>query len=339
MANFANSVLPAAIAMAKESFQQIENRDQEYGAIRAFRNAPPLELRRIERLSSERQRPASFRLMLNEPRQGDNALTCNPVGSSGDSVNTPLVWKTYTNELTISTKRQNENLYTTQEMTAKDLENLWRGTFGEMEQDALAYLEANRSQNDISKFDSTWVGATDYYNSIGLANKDMVRSIIRSEMRKARYTGMLNMVHTAPYDQFFLNTQIQGAGNARNYADQDGLFTSFYTNEDIDVTGTYGGLYVFQIGAIVMLTWLDPIFRDGGQNGGDKLWQSVRDPKFGMDWGVYRKFDCADTTTVGGGAQDLAESVQFSLDVAFVHAPVSSPANETPIHKYALATT
>jgi len=336
MANFSNSVLAAAIAKATSQFQAIENRDQEYGAIKMFRqNSDMFPV--IPRLGTLKQRPSSFRLNLDAPRSGDNALTCDPVGTRGDSVDTSLVWKTYTNELTIPYKSETENLYTVEEQAAIDVRNMWKGTINEIETDAVTYLNTNRSQNDISGVNSTWNGATDYYNSIAVAKADRVRSIIRDEMRKAKYTGQLQLLHSMNYDELFQNTQIQGSGNSRNYADQDRLFNYFYTNEDIDIASTYGGLFVVPLGGIAMLMWIDPLYRKN-KMAGDKEWFTINDPIFGMEFGAYRKMDCADSTAVGGAAQDLVESLQINVDIAFTHAPVSSPANETPVHKYALAT-
>ena len=336
MANFANSVLTNAILKVNKGFQEVENRTQEYGALQAFRSNP-YELERIARLATERQKPYSFRMNTFSPKTGTNALTCNPTAAVGDSADTPLSWNTATGEIVISNKRQTENQYTTDEQAEIDLRDMWYGIYNQLETAALTYLNANRSQADISQGLSIWNGATDYYNSVAIANKDRLRSIIRSEMRKAKYNMKLNLIHTSPYDEFFLNTQIQGSGNARNYADQDMNFNYFYTNGDIELANTYGGMFVVPVNGIAMIVWIDPIYRQG-QMSGDKEWGVLRDPLFGMDFGYFKKDDCADSSAIGGAAQDLVTSMQVHVNYAFAHAPVTSPANETPIHKYALAT-
>jgi hypothetical protein len=336
MANFANSVLPTAIVEAQRLFKQLEDRESNYGAVKAFRNNTQ-EFSRINRLATERQKPGSFRMSSFAPASGSGALTCSPTATSGDSVDTSLTWQLVTGEMVISNKRATENLMTVEEQAVVDMKNMWSGIYQDLEEAAMSYLNTNRSQNDISQGSSTWNGSTDFYNSIALAKKDNIRSIIRSEMRKAKYDSRLNIVYSAPYDEFFENTEIQGSGNSRNFNDQDKNFDYNYTNEDITLASTYGGMFVIPIGGIAMLTWIAPIYREG-KMAGDKEWGRVTDPVFGLEMGYYRKDDCADSTLVGGGPQDLVESVQFHVNVAFTHAPVTSPTNETVIHKYALAT-
>lgn len=336
MANFSNSVLAAAIVKAQQGFQKLENRDSEYGGMKAFlSNTQDFDI--IQRLATARQRPSSYRMNTFTKSTGLGSLTCSPTATAGDSADTSLTWQTITGEMQISHKRQSENLYTTEEQAVIDLKNMWGGVAQNLEEAAMSYLNTNRSQNDISEGLSTWNGATDYYNSIALANKDRMRTIIRSEMRKAKYTDKLNIVHTAPYDEFFENTEIQGAGNARNYQDQDKKFNYFYTNEDITLASTYGGMFVVPMNGVAMLMWIDNLYREGASTG-SKEWGNIVDPIFGLPFGFLVDKDCADTTAINGAKQDLAESMQVHIEVAFTHAAVTSPANETPIHKYALAT-
>ncbi len=336
MANFNNSVLPGAIRQVKKEFQAIEDRMQEYGGIRAFLNSSN-SFPEIARLGSSFQKPASWEFRQNTPSTGADALSCNPVGVSGDTQDTALVWQTVTGEMTISDKRASENRLSVEQMAATDLRNMWTGIYNNLETKAIAHLNSNRSQNSIALAGmSTWQAAADFYNLVILDNEDRLRSFMNSEMRKAKYTGLKDVIMSAPYDEQFLHTEIQGKGNAENVSDQDRYFKYHYTNADIEVSSTKGGIFVVPVGGIAMLVWIDDMYKKK-RDAGDKLWSSTKDPMFGIEFGTYRKVDCGDTTLIGGAEQDFVESLQVSMQVAFTNATTTTPANETPIHKYAVA--
>jgi len=336
MANFSNSILTAAIYQASLDFQGVENRDSEFGGVKAFLSNKS-EMQRVARLATASQKPSSFRMNTFAPSPGLGALTCNPTSASGDSADTALTWGLVTGEVQIASARSGENQYTTEEQLVIDLKNMWSGIADELEVAAMAYLNTNRSQADINQGESTWNGSTAYYNSIALANKDYIRGIINSEMRAAKYNQRKSLIHTAPYDNFFDNTDLQGGGNARNLQDQDRRFDYFYTNEASAVASTYGGIFVVPMGGIQMLTWVRPTYRTNKPTGSEE-WGMQVDPLLGLNFGMFKSIGCADTTAVGGDKQDRSENVQFHLNYAFTHAPITSPSGETPIHKYALAT-
>ncbi|MCP4665179.1 MAG: hypothetical protein GY849_02340 [Deltaproteobacteria bacterium] len=335
--NFSDTILTSSIWQASRDFEDLNQRLQEYGAVKLMldnqRNFPL-----IQRLAKNGQKPTSIKLNDFNPTTAGTSISCSPTATSGDSTDTALVWQTISNSVTISQKRATNNLYTVQEMADIDFKNAITGMHDALETAIVNFINTNRSGYSIAQAGlSTWVSAgSANYNSIALERKDHIRSSIESEMKNQKYRGIKNLLISAPYDEFLTHTAIQGSSNAENFEDQLRGFKTYYTQENSTVASTYGGIFAIPVGGIMMFIHVDPSYNGISTNAG--VWKRTKDPRFGFDLGMLTKNDCADTTAIGGGPQDNVSVTEFHFEVAFAIPSVSSPALETVIHKYALAT-
>ena len=339
MANFTNSILTSAIWEASKEFQSLEERTQNYGAIKLMQNNNS-SFPEVARLASSGQKPLSIRLDNFTPTTAGTSISCSPTSVGGDSTDTALSWNTISNVVTVSQKRQNENSKTVEQQTKIDFKRAISGMHDALETAIINFINTNRSGYSIAVSGlSTWTsGGAANYNSIALARIDRIRSSIKSEMTAAKYKGNINLLMSTPYDEYFGHTNIQGIANATNMQDQMPGFSQFITNQISTVSSTSGGIYAIPMGGVVMFIHVDPQYLQKKSN--KKVdFSSIKDPLFGFDIGMATFGDCADTTAINGGVQDIVDITEFHFEYAFATPALSSPSLETAIHKYALAST
>ena len=335
MANYANSVLLAAIGKVAPKFQAKEFRRQFYGAHELFLKDVDYSVPNLAEIRASTLRTTTAKYLTKSSPTVGTTRACSPSGTVGDSGTVDLTWTPYVASITVSEKRHGNNYYSKVDALAAELEGVFQALHDDIETDMIANLETNKTGvNNGSAFMGTWDSVNDIYE-IAQASKTNYYNYIKTIMRENKYRGELYAVQNVAAMAVMDEQVAQGSGNSTNLQyNYTGL--QFLESTALTVTSDYHILsYVAEPSSVGVLDWIEPLNRRG-QIAGEKEWTTMQDPfGFGWTWQVFYTRACADTSGSAGATQDLTETWEISIDLALVKAPLST-ANETPIYKFGL---
>ena len=126
----------------------------------------------------------------------------------------------------------------------------------------------------------------------------------------------------------------QGSGNDENLSYQQAMgFDTMYSNNITPATYYETTNYIVPTGGVALVTWNDPLNREGKVVGAES-WSTYESMVFpGIKFDVFAKEGCADTTSLGGGLQDSVINYEFILNYSINKQPLTTG---TPIFKYAI---
>jgi len=336
---YKDSVLLAAVGLMDKKFNSKELRKPVYGATSAFVNKRNLLIPGHKDIWKAEAQTLTAKYLERDAVAIGTARSCSPTAYYGDSGTLDLSWTTYSHTAKTSVKVFENNYYSAVEQFQNDIYNRFMDLYAEIEDDAVAFLEANRTGLQGARTLNTWDGAGDVM-STALADRDNYLNFIKTEMYAQRYRNTLMDIHSINMMSMYRQQFAQGASNDENLTFQYPGFEHYDSFEVENGTGSvFGTSYIVEEGGIALLDWIPAINRRGNESKKGEVWTTMKDP-FGypFTWSVYIVDGCADTTFGSGtdpkgGTQDFTRTYEFSLDLSFNAAPLTV-ANEGVIHKY-----
>lgn len=338
-ANYSPSALAKAQAKLFAMFQASELRAIDPVTYKAFRSNAEIMIpsHKVLRTRDDRTLEAYYKVRtLRALGTGRNYNSSGVTGNSG--VLTPS-FITYNDKFSISMKQGDNNVFAYDEMLANEIENVLKNFSTGNETNATNFLFNNRSQVNVAVSEGAFNGVTFAYEIIDANNGQRAMQITSSAMNENLYGGMPLVIFcdTISFNKFkFLSKQ--GNENAVNTSFQfegSTFVNSLYlTAKAITLGYTKGFWCAVPESTIGVLDWIPKQNREG-KNLPPYTYASFANPLDGLDYAVYSYYLAQDSTAVGGYTQDILTQYEFSLDLAFENAPLST-ANETTIQAFAL---
>lgn len=338
---YKDSVLLAAVGTMDKMFNSKELRKPKYGALDAFLTKRNLLIPGVEQIRKAEQQTTTAKYLLRNARSVSNSRSCSPTADYGDSSSLDLSWTTYSQTVKTSVKVFENNYFDKIVAFQNDIYNAFMDLYSEIESDAVAYLEANKTTLQGNRTLNTWDGTLDVMQ-VAHADRDNYLNYIKTEMIADNYRNNLLDVHTVNMLALYAQQYAQGPANDENLTFQFPGFTHFMSQQITDNTGSvFGTSYIIEEGGIAVLDWIPAINRRGEESRKGEVWTTMRDP-FGypFTWAVYIVDGCTDTTYSSGtdprgATQDYVRTYEFSIDLSFNRAPLSTSGQEV-INKYEL---
>lgn len=268
-----------------------------------------------------------------------NEKTCNPDGDVGGSDSLNVTWVELVKTIKIREKQFAGNEITLIRALANYMYQLEVDMFmgsNSLNSAMLAYLEANRTQvNALSAggAKNVWEGTPDFH--VAVANGDLNRfyNYLLSDMAMNNYNAPFFDIHNTGWLSEVAHYAEQGTANSVNTAYQFDGVTRLPSNLIVPGGYDFSTHYIVPEGGVAVLFDNERLNREGRVSNNSGIWttqQSMLVPDVTFD--VFIKEACADTTTYGGGKQDLVRDIEFTTNYALLKQPVAT--NETPIFKY-----
>lgn len=339
MANYTSSVLVDAIGILQERFAAKEFRRPLYGAHQLFLKDRDYSIPNLEEIRLSENRTTTTKYLTRVTPDVGSSRTCSPTASYGDSGTLDLSWNTYSSTAQISDKMHRNNYFAPEKALAAQLEGCFREIHDDIEAALVAYLELYKS--GVNGGDD-WMGSFDSTNDIyEIANSNINNyyEYMTTVMKENKYYGPYMAVQNVSAQALIDYQRAQGSANSTNllynYGDLEFLAShSVTTSSDYKVIS-----YVAEPSTVAMLDWIPGINRSGDQTGAGEKW-TFMDDLFGfpIQFAVFEKTSCGDTSDYGGATQDKLHLWEVSVDVALARAPIST-ASEEAIFKFGLTTT
>lgn len=340
---YKDSVLLAAVGLMDKKFNSKELRKPVYGATQAFLNKRGLLIPGHKDIWKAEAQTLTAKYLERDAQAISNTRTCTPSAVLGDSGTLDLSWTTYSHTASTYVKVFDNNYYSAVQQLQNDIYNRFMDLYAEIEDDAVAFLEANRTGVQGLRTLNTWDGAADVMQT-ALADRDNYLNYIKTELYAQRYRNTLMDIHSVNLMSMYRQQFGQGASNDENLKFQFPGFEHYDSYEVTNGTGNvFGTSYIVEEGGIALLDWIPPLNRAGQVSDKGERWYTMPCPfGTGLTWSVFSYDGCVDSTysqgtNPRGGTQDYRRIYEFSIDLSFNAAPITV-ALETPIHKYQLLT-
>jgi len=340
---YQDSVLLAAVGLMDKKFNSKELRKPLYGATSAFVNKRSLLIPSHKDIWKAENQTLTAKYLERDAQAIGSTRSCTPTATLGDSGTLDLSWTTYSHTASTYVKVFENNYYSAVEAFQNDIYNRFMDLYAEIEDDAVAFLEANRTGVQGLRTLNTWDGAGDVMQ-VALADRDNYLNFIKTELYAQRYRNTLMDIHSVNMMSMYRQQFAQGASNDENLKFQYPGYEHYDSLEVTNGTGNvFGTSYIVEEGGIALLDWIPFINRRGQESKAGEVWTTMKDP-FGypFTWSVYITDGCVDSTfsqgtNPKGSTQDYLRTYEFSLDLSFNAAPITV-ALETPIMKYQMMT-
>jgi hypothetical protein len=340
MANYADSVLLAAVGVLDKKFNEKELRRPKYGAFEAFLTKRGMLIPDFKSIWQAEQRTLTAKYLLRTSGSVGTSRSCTINKAYGDSASFNISWKTYSRTVSTSTKIFDNNEYSTMQAFSNDIYNAFMDLYAAIETDAVAYLEANRTGVQGARTLNTWDGTNDVMQ-VAHSDRDNYLNYIKTEAYALNYRQNLMDIHSVNLMAMYAQQYAQGTSNDENLTFQFPGFSHYVSQSITNSSDAFGTSYIVEDGGIAVLDWIPPLNRKGNKSDSGAVWTTMPDP-FGypLTWSVYRVDGCVDTSgsTYNGATQDYVVNYEISVDLSFNHAPLSTT-DEEVILKYELLST
>ena len=248
----------------------------------------------------------------------------------------PIVFNTVGFAASVSKAVNQDNYISAVDELAWQFRMGYKAIFANLENQAIAYLEANK----------TAVNASTIYTIVAnamrvplAAHSDFYKNVPAVMHRNDHFSKLVD-VSTTEAETLVGFIQNQGTGNQTNTQYQvlpsnfDFRRSNFVTN-GAGVAETH---YLYPEGNFGVLNWVDPDARNGSRIHEGQFMTTMQDPIFGFDWGVYYVKNCtSEVAELAGLERTVKEFWEISADFSF-NSSYSSDTS-TPIFKAELLTT
>jgi hypothetical protein len=336
--NYVPSALAKGQAKILSLFQAGELREIDPVTYKQFRRNAEIMMPSHKVLRTREDRTLEAYYTKRTVRSLGTGRSHNPSGVTGDSgVLTPS-FITYNDKFSISSKQADNNVFAFDEMFANEVANVLKNFARGNETTATNYLFNNRSAVNNAVAEGTFNAVSNAFEIIEANNGQRAIQITDSAMNENLYGGPLTVFcDTIAYNKFaFLSKQ--GAENAVNTSFQfEGktFVKSLYMTAKAATLGYTKGFWIaVPDGTIGVLDWIPKQNREGMIKP-PYTYASFSNPIDGLDYALFSTYVAQDSTSVGGYTQDILTQYEFSIDLAFENAPLST-ANETTIQAFAL---
>lgn len=326
--NYVPSALAKAQAKLLGMFQAGELRVADPVTYKAFVRNSTIMFPDAKELRTREDRTLEAYYKIRTSRSLGSARVHNPSGVTGDSAALAISYSTYSDKFSNSMKQGDNNVFSNDEMFANEVENVIKNFSEGNETTATNYLHNNRSQVNNAVAEGTFNATTYVFeiNESTVGNRAV--QITTSAMAENKY-GNLPMTifcDSIAFNKFdFLSKQ--GQTNATNTSFQFGGQTfvrSLQLTAKAAALGYTKGYWVVGAdGMFGLLDWIPKQNRTGVQKA-PYNYASFLNPIDGLNYAVFYTYVAQDSTTVGGYTQDILTNYEFSIDLAFEKAPLST---------------
>lgn len=259
--------------------------------------------------------------------QVDNVRSCVIQDNENTSALVTVVWKTYSIGFTMTPAMYLNNEIGYEQDFARKMEKITRALANKLDADAVAALEANKTQvfKDLLQYTDNSTGVI----AVPTQMATEIMGDINPIMRANCYPGQLHIIGNAGVDSLvrkLAQHDIYNATNKRNeYADK----ILHYTNNVVNEEGMNGTFFAVEDGNVGVLTRVDREALLGASANGHS-WEVTRLPLIDLPVGAHYYVAVGDQSNIAGAAtSDLTcarkEYYGFSVDVAFMVAYNSDP--------------
>lgn len=317
-------------------FNQFEGRLSTYDFVREFIANTNLLVpaSTLTRQRASASRPVEIAVM---NKYDATLITARACENDSDDVTTalvPLTWATTGFVIKeFSGGVYADNYFNMEDHYAWQLQMGLKAALEKIEQDTDTFLEANKSATNASPLFGPLVGDA---KQVPWDQRRKFYQGIPSVLRRNDLGSSQVLDFTNPEAQIeYAYMDAQGRQNGVNWAyavqGVKPIRSNFITLGE-DVAETH---YIAPQGSVGMLTWNSWSERNNDTRiPGVDYFTTVKDPIFGITWGLRVTKDCEDESeTYAGVTAGITTKYVFTLDYAFLR-PYSSDTDETPILKY-----
>jgi len=341
LGNYLDSTLLAAVGLMDKKFNEKELRKPVYGATQAFVDKREMLVPSHNEIWKSEAQVLTAKFLERDAVAITNARVCTPTANLRDSGTEDISWTTYAQTVATSVKVFENNEYSQVQSFQNDLYNAFMDLYDQIEEDAVAYLEANRTTVQGLRTLNTWDPVGDIMN-VAAADRDNYLNYVKTEFFSEDYRQTIKDIHSINMMAQYRQQYAQGACNDENLIFQFPGFEHYPSYQVTDATGdVFGTSYFVEEGGIALLDWIPFLNRRGQTSEAGHIWTTMRDPfGFPFTWAVFIIDDCSNTSFAGSGGtmrgatQDYTRIYEISCDISFNHAPLTA-AGETVIMKYA----
>ena len=246
-------------------------------------------------------------------------------------------WNTNTDEFAISLKQADNNLLSYEDMFRNELDNVVANFAEGLEFDAVQFLFDNKTGVNAAVSEGVFNGTNDVFEVAAASDEKRLIQISKSVMKENKYNpGYTIIADPVAFNkaEFFA---AQGTSNAENLTFQYPGISNVICSVELGAAQNlaFGGAYsngfwlVIPNGMAAALNWIPRQNREGEETKVN-VYGSIQNPADGLTYAVHEYEERADCTSTNGYTQDVELQFQFSIDISFDYAPLST-ANETPI--------
>ena len=272
---------------------------------------------------------------------GTGGRTHDHTGTHGDTAVLTPTWVSYDDRFAMSLKQADNSLYNAQEQMNQELSDVIANFMEGYETIATAYLFNNRSGVNIATYNGAF-DATDDVFEILAANETLAVQTTEIALDANKYPkGATVFCDSIAYGKFLFQKN-QGGANSTNLAYQfemNGL--TFVHSIGLGALGaglvsaySKGFWIVVPNGTVASLPWIPKQNRLGVVTK-ENEYTNILNPIDGENYAVHSYETRVDGSATNGYTQDVMTEYQFSQDVSFAKAPLTT-ATETPILAFAI---
>jgi hypothetical protein len=261
-----------------------------------------------------------------------------PSGSIGDSGTLQPTWLSKSDAFELTMKQQDISVL--QNHLNDGILNSVANHLEGWEEIASNTLLNNRTGVNNATSDGVFNATNDVFEINENAQGSQAPFIAKMVMEINKYTTDLVFVCDPIAFRKFMFLANQGVSNATNFSFQfmgmefilDAGLTA--KAQAVDASYTKGFWEVVPRNTVGGLDWIPRQNREGRET---KLasFSQITNPFDGLQYAFYRVEELGDGTSRNGQRQDVIETYELSLDVAYVLAPLSNP-NESVVYAFAL---
>lgn len=302
MSQLQATILQDAVAKAGQgNFGKFEQRISNYGALQAFKdNAPDfLPQSTINQIKTSARRPGKIPVLNKFTPAIITNPTCSVTGNRPTSAFLSLVWAYVGFQYQIIPSINQDNYISLVDDLANQMKMGWKAIFGNLDTTAVNKLETSKNAASVASNIPTISTSGGVYDYTG-DPKDFYL-YAPGLMGINDLEGPFNDVSNTESVSTILRIETLGLQNSENMAGVlEGKlpyslgFRNYMTNRLSP--GSHKEVhYMFPDGSLGVYNWVDPD-SVAGRVAGNKEWDTMQDPYFGFDWGVYRVKDCVDAS-------------------------------------------
>lgn len=341
MANFDLSTWVGAQAKVSNFYKNAENRTIDPVLTRMIMRNGEIMTPGYSELKKSEQRPITTNFMIKQPRAlGTGGRVHNHSGVQAETQNQTFTWTTYDDKFASTLKQNNNNIYSFDETEMHKVRNVLHNFGEDLENKSSDFLLANRTGVNIADVKGTFNTTNSVYEINGATYGSNAIQITKMVMKLNKYSGFRYVVVCDSWAYTdFENDAAQGAQNATNLSFQYQGVTFMHdihlTASAAAISGAYsfGVWHVVPEGSVSGLPWIPEQNRTGVDTKVN-TYANLADPMTGLNLAVHSYEQTGDGTSLGGQTQDVLMQHEFSIDIAYNTAKLSTT-NETGIFTFA----
>jgi len=341
MANFATAALVKAQAKLQAAFQSNELRFRDPAVHKLFLQNSSIMFPDYNELKTRDDRTVETNYATRTARSLGSARSHNHTGAQGDSAVMTPSWTTYSDDFVSTIKEADNKIYSYEEMHMSKMQNVIANFAEGLDSAASTYLFSNRTGVNGATVEGTFDATDDTFEITESTNGNRAIQITKMVMDINKYQGVRFSIvcDSIAYNKFMFNAA-QGVSNATNYSFQfqgiDFIHDPALTAAAAGLASAYSKGYWIAVpeGSIGALPWI-PKQNKQGLELKEASYGSILNPIDGIQYAVHTYEERADGTSLGGYTQDVKIETEISVDIAYVHAPLSA-AGATPMFAFAL---